>query len=119
MKKEKQSIVFTSLKSAMLAVHKAEVTLADKLAAHYGKHSTTVPVLEYRKAFIAFAVSEGYCPRWAASMLVQAGIRLRAERSDKGSGRKNKWTAKAVLALIEGMSEAEQKAFARLYAKSR
>lgn len=112
----KKQIEFKSLRSAMLAVHTAEVTLAEKLAAHYGKHSTT-PIVEYREAFIAFAVAEGYCPRWAASMLLAAGIRLRAERSDKGKGRGNRFTAEAVMSIINGMKESEQKKFARLYAR--
>lgn len=112
-------IEFKSLRSAMLSVHKAEVTLASKLAAHYGKHSTRVSVAEYRQAFIAFAKSEGYCERWAGQMLVAAGIRLRGKRSDAGVARRKvkQYSAAEMVEFYSAMKKTEAAKFARFVAR--
>ena len=46
--------------------------------------------MAFRKAFIAFAVGEGYCKEWAGQVARDAGFRVRAERSDKGGTKADK-----------------------------
>ncbi len=88
----KNSIDFTSLLPLMLAVHKAEMTLMDALLALWDKQVDKSKPMEFRRAFIDFAVANKYDRRWAMEIAVAAGFRARAA----GGGRKKSKTSKSV-----------------------
>jgi hypothetical protein len=80
----KNSIDFTSLLPLMHAVHKAEMTLMDALLALWERQVDKSKPMEFRRAFIDFAVANKYDRRWAMEIAVAAGFRARAA----GGGRK-------------------------------
>lgn len=90
--KNTASIDFTPLDDLMLAVHKAEVRLMDRLLAIWDKHKNTCPKA-FRVSFIEYAIGKGYSKKWAGEVIVDAGYKvfdgknLFRERGE-GGGRK-------------------------------
>jgi len=92
-KQNKNSIDYTSLLPLMYAVHKAEMTLMDALLALWDKQTDKGKPMEFRRAFIDFAVANKYDRRWAMEIAVAAGFRARAA----GGGRKKSKPSKSAM----------------------
>lgn len=78
------SVNFTSLEPIMKGIWKGECSLMDALLALWNAQADKSAPLEFRKAFVAFAVSKGYDAKWAGIVACDAGFRVRAA----GGGRK-------------------------------
>jgi len=78
------SVNFTSLEPIMAGIWQGECKLMDALLAIWNAQVDKSAPLEFRKAFVAFAVAKGYSEKWAGEVACDAGFRLRA----KGGGRK-------------------------------
>lgn len=89
------NIDFTPLDDLMLAVHKAEVRLMDRLLAIWDKHKNTCPKA-FRVSFIEYAIGKGYSKKWAGEVIVDAGYKvfdgknLFRERGEGGGRKKSK-----------------------------
>jgi len=86
----KNTIDFTSLLPIMEGIWKGECNLMDGLLALWAKQTDKSSPMAFRKAFIDFAESNGYCRAWAGQIARDAGFRVRAERSDKGGTKAGK-----------------------------
>ena len=90
-KETKQNTIdFTSLLPIMKGIWKGECNLMGGLLALWEKQTDKSSPMAFRKAFITFAGSKGYCKEWAGKIARDAGFRVRAERSDKNKPKANK-----------------------------
>lgn len=115
--KKKLMIDFTPLVPLMGAVHRAEIKLMDALLALWEK--TDSDPMEFRRAFVAFAVSKGYTQRWAGEIACAAGFRLRAGGGGRKPSAKSADKVTKVLAFIAklDMTKAELAKLAKQLAK--
>jgi len=94
---------FSPLSAAMLTAWNGSVGLSEALIQLWNEHHLTVGVADFRKQFIAWAMSkEGgkYSEDWAKDCLIKAGIRVRALRSDSGETKPAKIKTKVERALV-------------------
>lgn len=127
------NIDFTPLDDLMLAVHKAEVRLMDRLLAIWDKHKNTCPKA-FRVSFIEYAIGKGYSKKWAGEVIVDAGYKVfdgknlfrergegggrkKSKTSDKPSGKPSgKVTAKQLAAMAKALDEKGRKELIALLA---
>lgn len=81
------------------AARKAEGTLNCALADLWNAHAGKMDPADFRRQFLTFADESGYSEDWAKELLLRAGIRIRAMRSDSGKAREHKKQDKVSKAL--------------------
>ena len=115
--KKKLMIDFSPLVPLMGAVHRAEIKLMDALLALWEK--TDSDPMEFRRAFVAFAVSKGYTEKWAGEIACAAGFRLRSAGGGRKPSAKSADKVTKVLAFIAklDMTKAELAKLAKQLAK--
>lgn len=115
-KKQNVSINFSSLLPLMKAVHKAEVTLMDALLALWNKQADKSKPMEFRKSFIAFAISHKYDRRWAMEVCVEAGFRARSAGGGRKKTTPDRNTAEAAMVVVQALPAKELKRFMKMLA---
>ena len=82
----KTAIDFTPCLPMMNAIHNGEMKLMDLILEIWGTTDKASP-MGFRKEWVAFAVSNGYCKQWAGQIARDAGFRVRDFRSDIGKAK--------------------------------
>jgi len=116
-KKTVTKINYARLLPAMVKADIAHVRLQDALVTLWNKEGVNkLKPLEFRKGFIAFAISKKYDKRWAMEVAVAAGFRARAAGGGRKKTKPAKGSAEAAMAIVKAMPAKELQRFKKMLA---